>query len=41
MTMKKDLYLAVGFTALLVVSAIPLSIFGLQLINFVLSKIVL
>ncbi|MDD5276505.1 MAG: hypothetical protein PHR16_10540 [Methylovulum sp.] len=36
---KKDIYKAVGYTALLVASAIPLSILGMQMLNFVLSNI--
>ena len=38
-TSKKDIYKAVGFAALLVASAIPLSILGMQVLNFVLGHI--
>ena len=38
-TSKKDIYKAVGYTALLVASAIPLSILGMQLLNFVLGNV--
>jgi hypothetical protein len=38
-TSKKDMYNAIGYTALLVVSAIPLSILGMQMLNFVLGNI--
>jgi hypothetical protein len=38
-TSKKDIYKAVGYTALLVASAIPLSILGTQMLNFVLGNI--
>ena len=38
-TSKKDIYKAVGYTALLVASAIPLSILGIQMLNFVLGHI--
>jgi hypothetical protein len=37
--MKKDVYLAVGFAALLMISAIPISILGFQLLNFILSRV--
>jgi hypothetical protein len=36
---KKDIYQAVGFTFLLMALALPLSILGMQLLNFVLGKI--
>jgi len=36
---KKDLYKAVGYTALLVVSAVPVSIIGMKLLNFALGNI--
>jgi hypothetical protein len=36
---KKDIYQAVGFTLLLVALSLPLSILGMQLLNFVLGKI--
>jgi hypothetical protein len=39
MISKKDIYKAVGYTALLVASAIPLSIIGMQVLNFVLGNI--
>jgi hypothetical protein len=38
-TSKKDIYKAIGFTALLVALAIPLSILGMQVLNFVLGHI--
>ncbi|HEY8157610.1 MAG TPA: hypothetical protein VIF10_02800 [Methylobacter sp.] len=38
-TSKKDICKAVGYTALLVISAIPLSILSMQLLNFVLGNI--
>jgi hypothetical protein len=38
-TSKLDIYKAVGFTALLLVSAIPLSVVGIQILNFVLGNI--
>jgi hypothetical protein len=38
-TSKKDIYKAIGYTALLVASAIPLSILGMQMINFALGNI--
>jgi hypothetical protein len=38
-TSKKPINKAVTFTALLVASAIPLSIFGIQMLNFVLGHI--
>ena len=38
-TSKKDIYWAVGYSALLVVSAIPISILGIQMLNFVLGNI--
>jgi len=38
--MKKDIYQAVGFTMLLVASSFPLSILGMQLLNFILSRVV-
>ncbi|SJM93669.1 hypothetical protein [Crenothrix polyspora] len=37
--MKKDIYMALGFTALLIISAVPLSFFSLHLINFIFSKL--
>ena len=37
--MKKEFYLALGFTVLLVVSSIPLAVLGVQVLNFVFSKI--
>jgi hypothetical protein len=36
---KKDVYQALGYTALLVASATPLSILGMQMLNFVLGHI--
>ena len=36
---KKDVYKAVAYAALLVASAIPLAILGLQVLNFVLGNI--
>ena len=38
-TSKKDIYKAIGYTVLLVASAIPLSIIGMQMLNFVLGHI--
>jgi hypothetical protein len=38
-TSKKDIYKAVGYTALLVASAIPLSILGIQMLNFALGSV--
>ena len=38
-TSKKDIYKAVGYTALLMASAIPLSIFGMKVLNFVLANV--
>ena len=38
-TSKKDIYKAVGYTALLVTSVIPLSILGIQMLNFVLGNV--
>lgn len=38
-TSKKDICKAVGYTALLVASAIPLSILSMQILNFVLGNI--
>ncbi|MEI6067566.1 MAG: hypothetical protein WCP96_09515 [Methylococcaceae bacterium] len=38
-TSKKDIYKAVGYTALLVALAIPLSILGLQMLSFVLGNV--
>ena len=38
-TSKNDLYKALGYTALLVASSIPLAILGIQLLNFVLGSI--
>ena len=37
--LKQDLYKAITFTTLLVLAAFPLSLLGLQLINFVFTKI--
>jgi hypothetical protein len=38
-TSKKDIYNAIGYTALIVGLAIPLSILGMQMLNFVLGHI--
>jgi len=38
-TSKKDIYNAIGYTALIVALAIPLSILGIQMLNFVLGHI--
>lgn len=38
-TSKKDIYKAIGYTALLAALAIPLSIIGMQILNFVLGNI--
>ena len=38
-TSKKDIYKAVGYTSLLVASAIPLSILGMRILNFILGNI--
>ena len=38
-TSKKDILKAVGYTTLLVASAIPLSFLSMQLLNFVLGNI--
>ena len=38
-TSKKEVYKAIGYTALLLVSAIPISILGMQVLNFVLDKV--
>jgi hypothetical protein len=38
-TSKKEIYKAVGYTALLVASTIPLSILGIEIINFILGNI--
>ena len=38
-TSKKDIYKAIGFTTLLAALAIPLSILGMQMLNFVLGHI--
>ena len=38
-TSKKKIYKAVGYTALLMASAIPLSILGMEIINFILGNI--
>ncbi|MFI3184551.1 MAG: hypothetical protein QX198_01055 [Methylococcaceae bacterium] len=35
---KKGIFQAAGYTALLIASAIPLSIFGMQVLNFVLGN---
>jgi len=36
---KKDIYKAVGYTTLLVVTSIPVSVLGIQLLNLVLGHI--
>ena len=36
---KIDVYKALGYTALLVASAIPFSILGIQMLNFVLGHV--
>ncbi len=38
-TSKKDIYKAVGYTALLMASAIPFSIIGMKVLNFVLANV--
>ena len=38
-TSKKDIYKALGYTALLMASAIPLSILGMKVLNFVLANV--
>ncbi len=38
-TSKKDIYKTVGYTALLVASAIPISILGMHILNFVLGNV--
>jgi hypothetical protein len=38
-TSKKDIYKTVGYTTLLVASAIPISILGMQMLNFVLANV--
>jgi hypothetical protein len=38
-TSKKDFYNAVGYIVLLVASAIPISILGMQMLNFVLVNV--
>jgi len=38
-TSKKDIYKAVGYTALLVASAIPIAILGMQMLNFILGNV--
>lgn len=38
-TSKKDINIAVGYTALIVASAIPLSILGMEMLNFILVNI--
>ena len=38
-TSKKDICKAVGYTALLVASAIRLSILGMRMLNFILGNI--
>jgi len=38
-TSKKDFYKAVGYALLLVASAIPISILGIEILNFVLGSI--
>ncbi len=38
-TSKKDIYKALGYTALLAASAIPLSILGMRMLNFILGNI--
>ena len=37
--LKNDVYKAIGYTTLLVASAIPFSILGMQMLNFVLGHI--
>ncbi len=37
--MKKEIYQAVGFTTLLIASSLPLSFFGMQLLNLFFSMI--
>jgi hypothetical protein len=39
MTSKNDLYKAIGLTVLLLASALPLGILGMQLLNLVLGNI--
>ena len=39
MTSKKDIYIAVGFTALLVALSYPLALLGMELLNLVLGSI--
>jgi len=38
-TSKKDIHKVVGYTALLVASAIPISILGMQMLNFILGNV--
>jgi len=38
-TSKKDIYKALGYTVLLMASAIPLSILGMKVLNFVLANV--
>jgi hypothetical protein len=38
-TSKKEICKAIGYTALLVASAIPLSMLSMQMINFILGNI--
>jgi len=38
-TSKKDIYQAIVFILLLVASSFPLSILGIQLLNYILDKI--
>jgi hypothetical protein len=38
-TSKKDIYKAVGYATLLAASAIPISILGLLLLNFILGNV--
>jgi hypothetical protein len=36
-TPKKDIYLAIGFALLLVISAFPFAILGMRMLNFILG----
>jgi len=38
-TSKKEIYNAIGYVTLLVTLAVPLSILGMQMLNFVLGNI--
>ena len=38
-TANKNIYKAVGYIAMLVASAIPISILGIQMLNFVLGNV--